>query len=205
MGMGGWRTQRKQLPERSVTSATERSLTNGMRALADQAKNLAWRQEQALVKRGIKGTRDWRPHELKELLLNGSVKGYEADHIFNKAHHPEIAGDPDNIQFLTKAEHTARHSANGGTAKQITGTQLFRGDIYRRATGEEIPGAGASLRTYEQVKMVAQNAAQRALDSANRTYLGSAGAAVLGAINAYGEFEDATGIGCIATCMTDAN
>jgi GHH signature containing HNH/Endo VII superfamily nuclease toxin len=198
-------TASRQAIEHAATSAAERSLTNGMRSLADQAKSVAWKQEQALAKRDLRGTRKWSDAERKELLLTGRVKGYEADHIFNVKHNPEIAGDPDNIQFLTKAEHIKRHSDNGGTANQISGTRLFRGDMYRNATGQDIPGSGASMRTYEQVKIEAQNAAQRALDSANRTYLGSTGAAVLGAINAYGEFEDATGFGCIATCMTDAN
>lgn len=36
----------RQAIERSATTAAERSLTNGMRALHEQAKNLAWRQEQ---------------------------------------------------------------------------------------------------------------------------------------------------------------
>ena len=201
----GQGSARRGAIDRIVNAAAEKSMKNGMRNLTEQAKNRAWQQERELLKRELRGTREWTDAERKELLKNGYVKNYHADHINNVKHHPEIAGDPDNIQFLTASEHTKRHQANGGTANQITGKMVFRGDMYRQATGNEIPGFNISQLTYAQVEMNAQNAAQIAMENANRSYLGTAGAAVLGAINAYGAFEDATGFGCIATCMTGAH
>jgi len=72
----------------------------------------AWKQEQALVQATGKGTRRWSKAEKAELLANGKVKGYHGHHINNVANHPNLAANPNNIEFVTPTEHLARHGGN---------------------------------------------------------------------------------------------
>jgi RHS repeat-associated protein len=74
----------------------------------------AWREEQELVNRTGKGTRDWTPEEIdsikagrsgKELTSVMSNAGYTGHHINNVAEFPELKGDPRNIIFLQNANH----------------------------------------------------------------------------------------------------
>lgn len=48
----------------------------------------------------------------KELEQTGKVKGYEGHHINNVKDHPEMAGNPDNITFVTRREHLDAHGGN---------------------------------------------------------------------------------------------
>ena len=69
-------------------------------ALRASAVNKAWKQEVILVEKTGRGTRAWTESEIKELLKNKKVKGYEGHHMKSAKEFPEYAGDPDNIQFL---------------------------------------------------------------------------------------------------------
>jgi len=72
----------------------------------------AWKEETKLVESGADGTRKWTRAELKELKETGKVKGMKGHHINNVKHHPEQAGNPDNIEFLTQKEHLNAHDGN---------------------------------------------------------------------------------------------
>lgn len=77
----------------------------------------AWKDEQARVREGM-GTRDWTVEEQKELLSNGSVHGYEGQHMKCVRKYPSQAGNPNNIQFLTEDEHL--YGAHGGNYHNAT-------------------------------------------------------------------------------------
>ena len=72
--------------------------------LRQQAVDRAWEREVELVRDG-KGTRQWTAEEQKELLEKGRVEGYHGHHMQSVKINPENAGNPDNIQFLTRDEH----------------------------------------------------------------------------------------------------
>tara|TARA_R110002124_G_scaffold287024_2_gene469952 strand:- start:1589 stop:2566 length:978 start_codon:yes stop_codon:yes gene_type:complete len=82
------------------------------RSLRQKAVRQAWKNEQAMYKATGDGSRAWTRSEAKQLLNNGKVKGYDGHHIFNVKHHPYAAGDPDNIEFLTRTEHLRAHFGN---------------------------------------------------------------------------------------------
>lgn len=69
----------------------------------------AWKQEKNRVVEG-KGTRDWTQAEQREIILKGKAKGYEGHHMKSVDGHNSRAGDPNNIQFLTRKEHFAAHN-----------------------------------------------------------------------------------------------
>jgi len=64
-----------------------------------------------------KGSRDWTADQIDELLSTGKVKGYVGHHMKSVKGYPELAGDPSNIQFLTRQEHLLAH---GGNWRNIT-------------------------------------------------------------------------------------
>ncbi len=72
----------------------------------------AWKQETKMVKSTGKGTRDWTKGEAKQLLNNGKVKGYQGHHINSVKGSPLLAGNPNNIRFLTPQEHLFTHGGN---------------------------------------------------------------------------------------------
>lgn len=74
------------------------------------AVRLAWKAERELVRRTGSGTRAWTEAEIKELLETGKVAGYKGHHINNVASHPEMAGDPNNINFVR--DHIGAHDGN---------------------------------------------------------------------------------------------
>ncbi len=83
-----------------------------------QAVRKAWRNEYLDVKNGGNGvSRIWTSSEKIELLNTGKVTGYQGHHMKSVKGYPELAGDPDNIQFLTRAEHLKAH---GGNWRNIT-------------------------------------------------------------------------------------
>ena len=76
----------------------------------------AWNKEQELVQKG-KGTREWTPKQQQDILEKG--KAYDEDGVAFQGQHmksaemyPEHQGDPENIQFLTRAEHLEAHNGN---------------------------------------------------------------------------------------------
>ena len=76
----------------------------------------AWNKEQELVQEG-KGTREWTPQQQQDILDKG--KAYDEDGVAFQGQHmksvekyPEYQGDPENIQFLTRAEHLEAHDGN---------------------------------------------------------------------------------------------
>ena len=78
-----------------------------------EAVRQAWKEEYETVKATGQGkTRIWSSDELDELLSTGRVKGYEGHHMYSVSAYPELAGDPNNIQFLTRQEHFAAHGFN---------------------------------------------------------------------------------------------
>ncbi|MBR7163410.1 MAG: hypothetical protein IKD21_00345, partial [Clostridia bacterium] len=72
----------------------------------------AWKNEASLVQSTGIGTRNWTKLEVDELLTNGKVKGYVGHHMKSVKGYPELAGDPLNIQFLTRKEHLLAHRGN---------------------------------------------------------------------------------------------
>ncbi len=77
----------------------------------------AWANEVELVRETGQGTRKWTQAEIDELLTTGKVKGYQGHHMKSVKGYPHLAGDPDNIQFLTRKEHLLAH---GGNWRNIT-------------------------------------------------------------------------------------
>ena len=130
--------------------AGERAFESGMRSLREEAKRSAWRQERELVRAGG-GTRNWSPEEVRELLEDGSIKSYEAQHRRNAAAHPEQAGLADNIEFLSVDEHKALHRANGGYRAPTDGPPINRNEMFRQLTGEDLPASTSERVTYEDV------------------------------------------------------
>lgn len=88
------------------------------KSVRSSAVKKAWKNELLDVQNGGSGiSRVWSPEEQFELLATGKVKGYQGHHMKSVKGYPELAGDPNNIQFLTKAEHLAAH---GGNWRNIT-------------------------------------------------------------------------------------
>lgn len=82
-------------------------------AESNKAIATAWENEQKRVSEG-KGTRDWTPEQQNDILTRGkaydiSGKAFEGQHMRSAEMHPECQGDPNNIQFLTRAEHLEAH------------------------------------------------------------------------------------------------
>lgn len=77
----------------------------------------AWKNEQNLVRTTGKGTREWTSSQMTELLNTGKVKGFVGHHMKSVKGFPSLAGDPNNIQFLTRTEHLLAH---GGNWRNIT-------------------------------------------------------------------------------------
>ena len=75
-----------------------------------------WIIEQQLVREG-KGTRDWTVDQQRDILERGKAYdddgvAFEGQHMKSVAAFPEYAGDPDNIQLLSKGEHLEAHGGN---------------------------------------------------------------------------------------------
>ncbi len=86
----------------------------------------AWKLEYENVANGGSGiSRTWSKCEIDELLTNGKVKGYQGHHMKSVKGYPELAGDPHNIQFLTRSEHLRAH---GGNFRNITHGRFRIGD-----------------------------------------------------------------------------
>lgn len=92
------------------------------------AVRMAWEQERALVQRTGQGTRDWSAAELEILKNGGTPSGYQGHHINSVKGSPELAGDPNNIQFATPEEHL--QDLHGGDTRVPT-----FGDLISRSLG----------------------------------------------------------------------
>ena len=86
------------------------------KSIASQRRNAvrkAWLIEYNDVINGGKGvTRQWSASEIKELINTKKVKGYFGHHMFSVNKYPDLAGDPNNIQFLTYKQHLDAHQNN---------------------------------------------------------------------------------------------
>jgi RHS repeat-associated protein len=81
----------------------------------------AWKQEQARVARGERGTVKWTAAQKTELLQTGKVSGFQGHHINSVKGSPHLAGEPNNIEFVKgRAANLAKHG----------------GDFHNASTGE---------------------------------------------------------------------
>lgn len=76
----------------------------------------AWELEQGRVTNG-EGTRDWTPEQQQSILdigvaLDDEGRPFEGQHMKSVSAYPEYAGNPDNIQFLTRQEHLEAHDGS---------------------------------------------------------------------------------------------
>lgn len=83
---------------------------------ANKAILAAWEKEQDLVRAG-KGTRDWTQEQQQDILDRGKAydedgKAFHGQHMKSVEKYPEYQGNPNNIQFLTKAEHLEAHQGS---------------------------------------------------------------------------------------------
>lgn len=98
------------------------AIKRAFKVARDRAVRVAWREERRLVRETGQGTRRWTQAEKRELLGEGKVKGYDGHHRNTvKENDIESAGNPDNIEFLTEAEHTRLHIDAGGYQVPISG------------------------------------------------------------------------------------
>lgn len=89
----------------NIVASVEADRQAGVRA--------AWQQETELVRRTGRGTVNWTPQEMEELLRTGRVSGYEGHHSNSVNGHPEMARDPSNVRFVRgRAEHLSEHGGN---------------------------------------------------------------------------------------------
>ncbi|MFV0505706.1 MAG: RHS repeat-associated core domain-containing protein [Bacteroidales bacterium] len=107
-------------PGRKSKKDKQRELNNKRQ----KAVKKAWKQEQELVWRTNKGTRDWNDDEIKELKETGKVSGYEGHHINDVSNNHKQADNPNNIEFLARDEHLAAH--DGDFHNQTSGDMIDR-------------------------------------------------------------------------------
>ncbi|MBK8972757.1 MAG: RHS domain-containing protein [Hahellaceae bacterium] len=90
-----------------VASEAKRELNNARRRGVARA----WSQEKKAVKSGLPGLRkqDWTEAEKKELMETGKVRGYEGHHINSVEDRPDLADNPNNIEFVDRDTHFERH------------------------------------------------------------------------------------------------
>ena len=78
-----------------------------------EAVRKAWKLEADNVRNGGNGiTRTWTDAQKTELLNTGKVKGFVGHHMKSVKGYASLAGDPNNIQFLTRFEHLQAHLGN---------------------------------------------------------------------------------------------
>jgi len=77
----------------------------------------AWKNESTLVRQG-QGTRNWSQRQQIGIIRKGQVNGYDGHHMQSVKTHQKQAGNPKNIQFLSKKEHIK--GAHRGNTKNAT-------------------------------------------------------------------------------------
>lgn len=77
----------------------------------------AWTKEVEAVKNG-NSKYNWTRKEIKELLTNGKVKGYDGCHIVDVQVNPKLASNPDNIIFLKHDIHI--NVVHGGKTQNLS-------------------------------------------------------------------------------------
>jgi RHS repeat-associated protein len=83
----------------------------------------AWALERDLILATGRGTVDWTPEQIDELLNGkGSIDEYQGHHINSVKDFPEFEGDPNNIKFTNN--HLAEHG--GFFQNQTTGDLISR-------------------------------------------------------------------------------
>jgi len=82
-----------------------------------EAVRQAWKNEKQLSLKSS-GTRDWTQFEQHQLIATNKVPGYDGQHMKSVKQFPEHARNPQNIQFLNRAEHIK--GAHGGNTRNST-------------------------------------------------------------------------------------
>lgn len=89
----------------------------------------AWALEKELVDKTGRGTRNWSPDEIQELLSKGKVDGYTGHHINWVNGAPDWAGDPRNIRFLSNqpkgGDHLRSLQGHRGSWRNATSGRLI--------------------------------------------------------------------------------
>ncbi len=85
----------------------------------------AWKQERDMIIRTGKGTRNWSNKRKAEIVNKGKAKGMIGHHINNVRHHRDMAGNPNNIRFVSRKKHYRLHN-NGRWWKKTTGKLIRR-------------------------------------------------------------------------------
>ncbi len=131
-------------------------------AEANKAIVVAWEQEQKLVTKGT-GTRDWSPQQQIDIIEKGKAydddgRAIEGHHMKNVASFPELQGNPENIQFLSRTEHFEAHGGSyqnptNGYYNPITkDTTVFVGDELRPCQIIKLSNPIIALDEYSSIK-----------------------------------------------------
>jgi len=123
--MGAALCVKPAIPQRQYQTETGDS-TRDIENARRRGVNRAWRAEREAVAAGRPGSRNWTRAQRAELLRRGSVRGFVGHHRNTvNGNSISMAENPGNVQFLTRAEHSAVHRANGGTRVPIRGQSLI--------------------------------------------------------------------------------
>ena len=141
----------------------------------------ALKNEAELIRHG-QGTRDWTPEQQQDILDGYRPKdengvSYEGHHMANVADHPNNAGNPDNIQWLTQDEHINGahqgnlHTPTNGYYNPETGVITpFEGEPVAppiiELTNPIVPAQTVEQATEQAVEMAAEQAAVQAAEMA---------------------------------------
>ncbi|MGE0758466.1 MAG: hypothetical protein AB7O38_15670, partial [Pirellulaceae bacterium] len=74
----------------------------------------------------------WSPQEKSQLVRTGRVKGYDGHHIKSVSSRSGDVSNPNNIRFVTRAEHHRLHGGNWKTptyGKPIDRTRILNGRV----------------------------------------------------------------------------
>lgn len=85
--------------------------------LEEEAAELAWAREAALVGMGRPGRHSWSAVETAELLREGRVPGYVATPIHATSRYPLLAADASNVVFKHESSRKRRKSRRKGRKK----------------------------------------------------------------------------------------
>jgi hypothetical protein len=92
-------------------------------ALRQRGVNLAWEAEKALVISNNIGSRLWTSAQKAELIATGKVAGFQGHHINSALYNSTLASSPNNITFLSAAEHLIK--GHFGNYRNVTFGQLL--------------------------------------------------------------------------------